>query len=74
MIIEPQAIEQLTAAVNKQTELLAEAVTLLRKREERQARADRVHEMIREAQMRSPVGSLVSAMKARASANAEAGQ
>ncbi|WP_370679389.1 hypothetical protein [Comamonas sp. GB3 AK4-5] len=69
-----QRLSQLEQAVHKQNQMLSEMLALLRKSEERQARADRMHEAIRQAQMHSPAGELVSAMRARAATNAEVSQ
>lgn len=47
-----QDLAPLVAAVNEQTAMLAELLALARKSEERQARADRAHQALRDAQSR----------------------
>lgn len=45
-------LAELLAAMNEQKAMLAELVALARKSEERQARADRAHQALRDAQSR----------------------
>ena len=66
-----QDLAPLVAAVNEQTAMLAELLALARKSEERQARADRAHQAIQDAQARSAAamalggGSIAAALRGR---------
>lgn len=64
-------LAELLAAMNKQTAMLAELLALARKSEERQARADRAHQAVRDAQSRIAKdlalggGSIAAALRGR---------
>ena len=66
-----QDLAPLVAAVNEQTAMLAELLALARKSEERQARADRAHQAVRDAQSRIAKdlalggGSIAAALRGR---------